>query len=107
MYSGGRDRAPRNRQRGDSLNEAARLLEEGIALRAGDIDVVYVYGYGFPAWRGGPLWYADSVGLEKIYKRVCELEAVHGDVWQPAPLLERLGREGKTFAELDRGKRSA
>jgi 3-hydroxyacyl-CoA dehydrogenase len=89
------------------VNEAARLLEEGIALRAGDIDVVYVYGYGFPAWRGGPLWYADSVGLEKIYKRVCELEAVHGDVWQPAPLLERLGREGKTFAELDRGKRSA
>jgi 3-hydroxyacyl-CoA dehydrogenase len=89
------------------INEAARLLEEGIALRAGDIDVVYVYGYGFPARRGGPLWYADTVGLEKIYKRIRELEAVHGEVWQPAPLLERLAREGNTFSGLDSEKRSA
>jgi 3-hydroxyacyl-CoA dehydrogenase len=89
------------------INEAARLLEEGIALRAGDIDVVYVYGYGFPARRGGPLWYADTVGLERIYKRICELGTVQGEVWEPAALLERLAREGNTFAGLDSEKRSA
>jgi 3-hydroxyacyl-CoA dehydrogenase len=83
------------------INEGARILEEGIALRSGDIDVVYIYGYGFPAWRGGPMWYADAVGLDKIYQRICDLRDLHGDFWEPAPLLARLAREGGSFADLD------
>jgi 3-hydroxyacyl-CoA dehydrogenase len=89
------------------VNEGARILEEGIALRAGDIDIVYVYGYGFPAWRGGPMWYADTVGLKKVYDRICQFEQQHGATWSPAPLLKRLAASGKTFAELDREKTPA
>jgi 3-hydroxyacyl-CoA dehydrogenase len=81
------------------VNEGARILEEGIALRAGDIDVVYVYGYGFPAARGGPMWYADAVGLPKVLARVREFEKEHGPRWSPAPLLAKLAAEGKTFAQ--------
>jgi 3-hydroxyacyl-CoA dehydrogenase len=83
------------------VNEGARILEEGIALRAGDIDVVYVYGYGFPAARGGPMWYADAVGLPKVLDRVREFEKAHGPRWSPAPLLAKLATEGKTFAQWD------
>src|SRR5207247_6701407 len=72
------------------INEGARILEEGIALRAGDIDVIYVYGYGFPAYRGGPMWYADTVGLKKVHDRIREFQRQHGDRWAPAPLLARL-----------------
>jgi 3-hydroxyacyl-CoA dehydrogenase len=86
------------------INEGARILEEGIALRAGDIDVVYVFGYGFPAYRGGPMWYADTVGLKNVYERVCRFERQHGTLWSPAPLLARLANEGKTFASFDREK---
>jgi 3-hydroxyacyl-CoA dehydrogenase len=88
------------------INEAARLLEEGIALRAVDIDIAYVNGYGFPAYRGGPMWYADSVGLKNVYERIREFEKTHGEIWAPAPLLERLVTEGKTFADLSSGKRA-
>jgi 3-hydroxyacyl-CoA dehydrogenase len=84
------------------VNEGARLLEEGIALRAVDIDIVYVHGYGFPAYRGGPMWYADTVGLKTVYERVRQFEQQHGDLWAPAPLLQRLAESGKTFADLDR-----
>jgi 3-hydroxyacyl-CoA dehydrogenase len=84
------------------VNEGARILEEGIALRAVDIDIVYVHGYGFPAYRGGPMWYADTVGLKQVYERVRQFERQHGDLWTPAPLLERLAESGKTFADLDR-----
>jgi 3-hydroxyacyl-CoA dehydrogenase len=84
------------------INEGARILEEGIALRAGDIDIVYVYGYGFPAARGGPMWYADTVGLRKVLDRVLQFEREHGKSWSPAPLLARLAAEGKMFAEFDR-----
>jgi 3-hydroxyacyl-CoA dehydrogenase len=87
------------------VNEGARILEEGIALRAVDIDIVYVHGYGFPAYRGGPMWYADTVGLKQVYDRVCQFEKQHGDVWAPAPLLKRLAESGKTFAELDSATR--
>jgi 3-hydroxyacyl-CoA dehydrogenase len=80
------------------VNEGARILEEGIALRPGDIDIVYVYGYGFPAWRGGPMWYADTVGLRQVYERICHFEAAHGPAWAPAPLLKQLAASGKTFA---------
>jgi 3-hydroxyacyl-CoA dehydrogenase len=83
------------------INEGARILEEGIALRAADIDIIYVNGYGFPAWRGGPMWYADTIGLGKVYERVLEFHRRHGCHWTPAPLLERLAREGKTFHSLD------
>lgn len=79
------------------VNEGARILEEGFALRSVDIDVVYLYGYGFPAYRGGPMKYADLVGLDKVYARVKELEAQHGELWTPAPLLEKLAKEGSTF----------
>jgi 3-hydroxyacyl-CoA dehydrogenase len=84
------------------VNEGARILEEGIALRAVDIDIIYVFGYGFPAHRGGPMWYADTVGLKQVYERVCEFEKQHGRFWTPAPLLKRLAAEGRTFADLDK-----
>ena len=89
------------------VNEAARILEEGIALRAVDVDIVYLNGYGFPAYRGGPMWYADTVGLKNVYDRVCEFEQAHGEVWAPAPLLERLAFDGKTFADFTARKLSA
>jgi 3-hydroxyacyl-CoA dehydrogenase len=82
------------------VNEGAKILEEGFALRAGDIDIIYVNGYGFPAHRGGPMWYADAVGLKKVLARVEEFEKHHGELWTPAPLLKRLAGEGKTFAEF-------
>ena len=84
------------------INEGARLLEEGIALRAVDIDVAYVYGYAFPAWRGGPMKFADTVGLETVLERVRHFEQTHGFWWQPAPLLEELATAEKSFAEFDR-----
>ncbi|MDF2467000.1 MAG: 3-hydroxyacyl-CoA dehydrogenase NAD-binding protein [Ramlibacter sp.] len=81
------------------VNEGAKILEEGIAQRASDIDLIYVNGYGFPAWRGGPMFYADTVGLDKVYARVLEFERQHGEFWKPAPLLKRLAESGKTFAK--------
>ena len=82
------------------VNEGARILEEGFALRASDIDIIYLNGYGFPAYRGGPMWYADTVGIRKVYERVSEFHRQQGEIWQPAPLLKRLAEEGKTFAEF-------
>ena len=82
------------------VNEGARILEEGYALRAADINIIYLNGYGFPAYRGGPMWYADTVGLKKVYDRVCEFQQQHGEFWQPAPLLKRLADQGQTFAEF-------
>jgi len=78
-------------------NEGARVLEEGYATRAGDIDVVYAYGFGFPRHRGGPMFYADTVGLPTVLARVKEYRARFGDYWEPAPLLERLVAEGRGF----------
>jgi 3-hydroxyacyl-CoA dehydrogenase len=78
-------------------NEGARVLEEGYATRAGDIDIVYVYGFGFPRYRGGPLFYADTVGLPTVLARVKEYRARFGDYWEPAPLLEKLVAEGRGF----------
>jgi 3-hydroxyacyl-CoA dehydrogenase len=84
------------------VNEGARILEEGIVGRAVDIDIIYLNGYGFPAYRGGPMWYADTVGLDKVYRRISEFHQQHGELWEPAPVLKRLAEEGKTFAELNR-----
>ncbi|HYW37774.1 MAG TPA: 3-hydroxyacyl-CoA dehydrogenase NAD-binding domain-containing protein [Terriglobales bacterium] len=84
------------------VNEGARILEEGYALRAVDIDIIYLNGYGFPAYRGGPMWHADTVGLPKVYHRICEFHQQHGELWAPAPLLKRLAEEGKRFADFDK-----
>jgi 3-hydroxyacyl-CoA dehydrogenase len=84
------------------VNEGARILEEGFALRAVDIDIIYLNGYGFPAHRGGPMWYADRVGLKSVYERVCEFERTHGENWRAAPLLKRLAEDGLGFADFYR-----
>jgi 3-hydroxyacyl-CoA dehydrogenase len=84
------------------VNEGARILEEGYALRASDIDIIYLHGYGFPAYRGGPMWYADTVGLKQVLARISEFHRQHGEIWQPAPLLVRLAEQGKTFANFGR-----
>ncbi|HEY0701801.1 MAG TPA: 3-hydroxyacyl-CoA dehydrogenase NAD-binding domain-containing protein [Candidatus Acidoferrales bacterium] len=83
------------------VNEGARILEEGYALRAVDIDIIYLNGYGFPAYRGGPMWYADTVGLKKVYDRILEFQKQHGELWEPAPLLKKLAEQGKGFADFD------
>lgn len=80
------------------VNEGARILQDGIAQRASDIDVIYVNGYSFPAARGGPLFYADMVGLDRVLARIQEFHRIHGPLWEPAPLLEKLVREGKQIA---------
>ena len=80
------------------VNEGAKILEEGIAQRSSDIDLIYLNGYGFPAWRGGPMFYADSVGLDKVLATIRELHARCGEWWKPAPLLEKLAAEGRTFS---------
>jgi 3-hydroxyacyl-CoA dehydrogenase len=84
------------------INEGAKILEEGIALRAIDIDIIYINGYGYPAWRGGPMWYADTIGLKRVYDRVREFHEEHGESWTPAPLLKKLAEEGRTFADFDK-----
>ncbi len=76
------------------INEAMRIIDEGIVERASDVDVIYVRGYGFPAALGGPLRYADSLGLDHVHLRICEFAALHGPSWEPAPLLVRLVHEG-------------
>ncbi len=86
------------------VNEGARILEEGMALRAVDIDIIYLNGYGFPAWRGGPMWYADTVGLKKVFERVQQLHKAHGYHWTPAPLLAKLAESGGTFAAYDKDR---
>jgi 3-hydroxyacyl-CoA dehydrogenase len=78
-------------------NEGARVLEDGYATRAGDIDIIYVYGFGFPRHRGGPMFYADTVGLDTVLARVNEYRGRFGDYWEAAPLLERLVAEGRGF----------
>lgn len=84
------------------VNEGARIVEEGLALRAVDIDIIYLNGYGFPPYRGGPMWYADTVGLKKVCERVEEFHEQHGELWEPAPLLKRLADEDKTFADFNK-----
>ncbi len=80
------------------VNEGAKILEEGIALRASDIDMVYLTGYGFPLYRGGPMFYADTVGLPKVLASIEQYaRGYHGEAWAPAVLLQRLAAEGKGF----------
>ncbi|CAD5106765.1 3-hydroxyacyl-CoA dehydrogenase NAD-binding domain-containing protein [Zestomonas carbonaria] len=86
------------------VNEGAKILEEGIAQRASDIDLIYLNGYGFPAHRGGPMFHADQLGLDKVLARIREFHAEHGAWWQPAPLLERLAAEGRQFSDWEAGQ---
>jgi 3-hydroxyacyl-CoA dehydrogenase len=83
------------------VNEAARVLDEGVASRASDIDVVYLTGYGFPAFRGGPLFHADAVGLARVHERLSALQRELGPRFAPAPLLARLAREGSSLRAYD------
>ncbi len=81
------------------INEGARILEEGIAARASDIDMIYLTGYGFPMFRGGPMLYADEVGLYNVARRMQEFAASSGDAfWEPAPLIAKLAAENKPLA---------
>jgi 3-hydroxyacyl-CoA dehydrogenase len=84
------------------VNEGAKILDEGIAFRSMALDVIFVTGYGFPAHIGGPMWFADRLGLKAIYNRICDFHRQYGEHWSPAPLLKRLAEEGKTFADFDR-----
>jgi len=83
------------------INEGARVLEQGCAFRPSDIDVIYVNGYGFPAWRGGPMFYADSVGLKHIASRISYFERELGERWNISPLLKDLADNGRTFRMFD------
>jgi 3-hydroxyacyl-CoA dehydrogenase len=88
------------------INEGARILEEGIAQRSSDIDIVYLNGYGFPAYRGGPMFYADQTGLNEVARgleRIAAAAGAQAASWQPAPLLARLAQEGKTFGQFSGG----
>jgi 3-hydroxyacyl-CoA dehydrogenase len=78
------------------INEGAKILDEKIALRASDIDTVWINGYGFPPHRGGPMYHATEVGLRRVHEAICAFREKHGKVWEPAALLARLVREGKT-----------
>jgi 3-hydroxyacyl-CoA dehydrogenase len=82
------------------INEGAKILEEGKAIRASDVDTVWVNGYGWPVYRGGPMHYADSLGLAKVVERLKAYEAQHGDFFKPSALLEKLAAEGKGFKDL-------
>jgi 3-hydroxyacyl-CoA dehydrogenase len=89
------------------INEGAKILDEKIALRASDIDTVWINGYGFPAHRGGPMFYADTVGLPAVLAGVKALREKHGKVWTPSPLLERLAGGGLSFASFDAEREGA
>ncbi|HEY1452756.1 MAG TPA: 3-hydroxyacyl-CoA dehydrogenase family protein, partial [Roseiarcus sp.] len=81
------------------INEGAKILEEGKAQRASDIDIVWIYGYGWPVYRGGPMFYADTVGLKTVLGKLKEFEAKFGDDFKPAALLEKLAAEGGAFTK--------
>ncbi len=85
------------------MNEGLRILEEGVALRASDIDVVWTSGYGFPRYRGGPMFHADTIGLKTLHEGMLRYRAQFGPMhWEPAPLLTRLVGEGRTLADWSR-----
>jgi 3-hydroxyacyl-CoA dehydrogenase len=87
------------------INEGIRILEEGIAARAGDVDVVWCAGYGFPRYRGGPLFYADAIGLRTVRDGMLKYRDQFGPLhWQPAPLLEHLVAEGRTLGDWDKAR---
>ncbi|HSM96380.1 MAG TPA: 3-hydroxyacyl-CoA dehydrogenase NAD-binding domain-containing protein [Rhizomicrobium sp.] len=82
------------------INEGAKILEEGKAIRASDIDIVWINGYGWPVYRGGPMFYGDTVGLDKVLAKMKEWQSQMGDVFKPSALLEKMVAEGKKFQDL-------
>ncbi|WP_454709972.1 3-hydroxyacyl-CoA dehydrogenase NAD-binding domain-containing protein [Cupriavidus nantongensis] len=82
------------------INEGAKILQEGKALRASDVDVIWTNGYGWPVYRGGPMFYADTIGLDKVVRTLQQYEETHGEEFRPAPLLADLAARGKRFADL-------
>jgi 3-hydroxyacyl-CoA dehydrogenase len=90
------------------INEGFRILEEGVALRSGDVDVVWTAGYGFPRHRGGPLFHADLIGLRTVHDGIMKYRSIFGPMhWEPALLLTRLAREGRRLAEWEAERSSA
>jgi 3-hydroxyacyl-CoA dehydrogenase len=85
------------------VNEGAKIVDEGIAIRASDIDVVYVNGYGFPAYKGGPMYWGEEIGLAKVVATMRRLAPSHGTRWRPAPLLERLAASGAGWSSVRSG----
>lgn len=84
------------------VNEGAKIVDEGIAIRSSDIDIVYVNGYGFPSYKGGPMFWAQQVGFEKVIATMQKLAATHGQRWRPAALLERLAASGKGWSDVEK-----
>jgi 3-hydroxyacyl-CoA dehydrogenase len=82
-------------------NAGANLLKDGVALRPGDIDIAYIYGYGFPPHHGGPMWYADEVGVKNVYDDIVKFQAEFGNQWQPSPLLKEIAEQNGTFAAYE------
>jgi 3-hydroxyacyl-CoA dehydrogenase len=82
------------------INEGAKILEEGKAIRSSDIDVVWVNGYGWPVYRGGPMYYGDQIGTDKVLAKMQEFQAKNGDDFKPSALLEQLAADGKKFADF-------
>jgi 3-hydroxyacyl-CoA dehydrogenase len=85
------------------INEGAKILEEGKAIRASDIDIVWINGYGWPVYRGGPMFYGETIGVDKVLAKMKEFEDKTGDDFKPSPLLEKLAREGKGFKDAKVG----
>jgi len=88
------------------VSEGARIRKERIAARSSDIDVVFRYGYGFPSWRGGPMFYADELGLDEVLRRMKHFNATavaDPTAWYPAPLIERLAANGENFQSVGTG----
>ena len=81
------------------VNEGARILEEGVAQRSGDMDIVYINGYGFPIWRGGPMFYANQLGLSEVINKMSNFSELDKNFWEPAPLLKKLADESAAFGE--------
>ncbi|MCH7936995.1 MAG: 3-hydroxyacyl-CoA dehydrogenase, partial [Proteobacteria bacterium] len=86
------------------INEGAKVLKEGLAIRPGDIDVIWVYGYGFPIHRGGPMFHADRVGVKVVHEALSRLYDIHGELLKPSTLLEEMARDGTTFEDMQKEK---
>jgi 3-hydroxyacyl-CoA dehydrogenase len=82
------------------INEGAKILEEGKAIRSSDIDVVWVNGYGWPVYRGGPMYYGDQIGTDKVLAKMKEFQGAMGEDFKPAALLEKLAADGKKFSDF-------
>ena len=85
------------------VNEGAKILEEGVAQRSSDMDIVYINGYGFPIWRGGPMFYANSIGLGKVLEKINKFAEKDEDFWKPADLLVALANDSGKFTEAPTG----